>query len=47
MNFFPESWLVRVIANHYHAVSRRPSKKKILKIYCLSDFAFSGDMFCI
>lgn len=47
MNFLPNSWLVRVTANHYHAVSRQPSKETIIKIYCLSAFAFSGDMFCI
>lgn len=27
INFFPESWLVRVTANHYHAVSRQLSKE--------------------
>lgn len=46
MNFFPNSWLVQVMANHYHAVSRQLSKETIIETYCLSAFAFSGDVFC-
>lgn len=47
INFFPESWLIRVTANHYHAVSFQLSKEIIIEIYCFSDLAFSGDVFCI
>lgn len=45
VNFFPESWLLRVTANHYHAVSYQLSKEAIIEIYCFSDLAFSGDVF--
>lgn len=38
INFFPESWLARVTANHYHAVSRQLSKETVSKIYCLCFF---------
>ena len=47
INFFPESWLIRVTANHYHAVSCQLSKETIIEIYCSSDLDFSGDLFCI
>lgn len=43
LNFFPESWLMRITASHYQAVSRQLSKDVILRD--LSNFAFSEHSF--
>lgn len=47
INLFPESWLVRVMANHYHAVSCQLSMETIIEMCCFNDVAFSGAVFCL
>ncbi|EPQ16380.1 BTB/POZ domain-containing protein 16 [Myotis brandtii] len=53
LNFFPESWLIRVTANHYHAVEvevevevedQAAGKLFSLQLECGGDMAFAKDL---